>query len=137
VQREAAALSALDAMDDAMFEACVPLLLRYTSISVEYADDLSTLRQSVVTAIKTKQIIGPHYKMVDGTSFAAPIVTSIVAQMLALNPALTPAEVKDLLMSTAKPLADQPLHRQGSGMVMQPQVIATIRQRIAEAAITV
>ena len=31
-----------------------------------------------------------HYKRVDGTSFAAPIVTSIVAQMLEANPGLTP-----------------------------------------------
>lgn len=137
VQREAAALSALDAMDDAMFEACAPMLLRHTSISVEHADDRSTLRQSVAAAISTKQIIGPHYKMVDGTSFAAPIVTSIVAQMLALNPALTPAEVKELLLSTAKPLADHPRHRQGAGMVMQPRVIEAIRQRMAAAAITV
>lgn len=137
VQREAAALSALDAMDDEMFEACVPLLLRYTSVTHQPDGDLSTTRRSVTAAIKDKQLIGPHYKLVDGTSFAAPIVTSIVAQMLALDPMLTPAAVKELLLCTARPLVDHPLHRQGAGMVMQPEVIEAIRQRMMSAAITV
>lgn len=137
VQREAAALSALDAMDDDMLEVCAPLLLRHISVTDEHVDDRLTLRQAITTAIKTKQIIGPHYKMVDGTSFAAPIVTSIVAQMLAMDPTLTPVAVKDLLLATARPLADHPLHRQGSGMVIQSEVIDAVRQRIAAAAITV
>jgi serine protease len=38
-----------------------------------------------------------------GTSFATPIVAGSVALMLAVNPALTPAEVKTALQATARP----------------------------------
>jgi serine protease len=38
-----------------------------------------------------------------GTSFAAPIVSGVVALMLSANPHLTPAQVKSLLQSTAWP----------------------------------
>ena len=48
-------------------------------------------------------VITQHYKYVDGTSFAAPIVSSVVAEMLEANPDLTPSEVKRILISTAEP----------------------------------
>ncbi|MDQ2870324.1 MAG: S8 family serine peptidase, partial [Acidobacteriota bacterium] len=57
------------------------------------------------------------YQHVDGTSFAAPIVSSIVAQMLEANPALTPAEVKTLLIATAERIEGAPAERQGFGVV--------------------
>lgn len=51
----------------------------------------------------------PAYLAQDGTSFAAPIVTSVIAHMFEVNPNLTPAQVKDILTSTARsvPGADQ------------------------------
>ena len=58
--------------------------------------------------------------MVDGTSFAAPIVTGVVAQMLEANPALRPNEVKRILMLTAKRLPNVEVERQGWGAV-QPK----------------
>ena len=137
VQREASALCALDAMDDAMFERCAPILIPYTSIVAPDDAESSALRDAVASTIQDKHIIDPHYKVVDGTSFAAPIVTSIVAQMLSIDPTLTPADVKHLLMSTARLLAEQPPHRQGSGVVMQAEALAAVRQRIASTAITV
>src|SRR5713226_4480700 len=39
-----------------------------------------------------QKFIHAHYPHVDGTSFAAPIVASLVAQMLEANPALSPAQ---------------------------------------------
>jgi len=54
---------------------------------------------------------------VDGTSFAAPIVSSIVAQMLQANPLLTPSEVKKILIATAERLPHYEVDRQGWGVV--------------------
>ncbi len=63
------------------------------------------------------QYIAPHYKHVDGTSFASPIVSSVVAQMLEANPDLTPADVKQILMKTAEPLKNAPEEQQGKGVL--------------------
>ena len=57
------------------------------------------------------------YQHVDGTSFAAPIVTSLVAQMLEANPRLTPGAIKNILISTADRIAGAPAIRQGYGIV--------------------
>src|SRR5207253_1477432 len=43
--------------------------------------DPSSIRRFVDDALKRHKIVAAHYQHVDGTSFAAPIVTSIVAQM--------------------------------------------------------
>jgi len=58
-----------------------------------------------------------HYQHVDGTSFAAPIVTSIVAQMIEANPRLTPGAIKNILISTADRIAGASAIRQGYGVV--------------------
>jgi serine protease AprX len=50
---------------------------------------------------------------VDGTSFAAPIVFSVVAQLLEANPQLTPQQVKRILIDTALRLPDVPVEQQG------------------------
>ena len=55
---------------------------------------------------------------------AAPIVSSIVAQMLEANPALTPVEVRELLLKTARPLKDVPRARQGYGVVNAAGAVA-------------
>lgn len=75
------------------------------------------LRELVTTRLRDQNVISGHYKHVDGTSFAAPIVTSVVAQMLEANPALTPQDVKTILIRTAERLPQIPLERQGWGVV--------------------
>ncbi len=67
--------------------------------------------------IEEMKYIAPHYKHVDGTSFASPIVSSVVAQMLEANPRLSPAEVKDILMKTAEPLHNATDEQQGKGVL--------------------
>lgn len=64
-----------------------------------------------------RKIIAAHYQHVDGTSFAAPIVASVVAQMLEVKPNLTPAVVKNILISTAARLSGFPAIRQGFGVL--------------------
>lgn len=68
--------------------------------------------------IREMQYIAPYYKHVDGTSFAAPIVSSVIAQMLEANPDLTPAEVKHILMDTAEPLKNAAEEQQGRGVLV-------------------
>ena len=79
--------------------------------------DAGTIRNFVESILKQRKIVATHYQHVDGTSFAAPIVTSIVAQMLEGNPALTPAAIKDILISTAARIPGLPVIRQGYGVV--------------------
>ncbi len=78
------------------------------------------LRQVVAAALHDEKVIHDHYKMVDGTSFAAPIVTSVVAQMLEANPNLNPGQVKRLLVQTAKRVPSIEPERQGYGHI-QPK----------------
>ncbi|PGS51615.1 S8 family serine peptidase [Bacillus sp. AFS041924] len=47
------------------------------------------------------------YNRMSGTSMAAPHVTGISALLLQANPNLQPADIKTILMNTAKPLADK------------------------------
>lgn len=75
------------------------------------------LRRLARQRINEQKFIHPHYQHVDGTSFAAAIVSSVAAQMLEANPSLTPSEVKRLLMQTARPLPDVPRERQGAGVI--------------------
>lgn len=79
------------------------------------------LRQIINGTLRDELVINEHYKMVDGTSFAAPIVTSVVAQMLEANPSLTPLQVKRILVQTAKRLPNVEVDRQGWGAV-QPKL---------------
>ena len=75
------------------------------------------IRQVVAAGLHDGLVIDENYKRVDGTSFAAPIVTSIVAQMLEANPALGPGEVKRILMRTAQRVNGIEIERQGWGEV--------------------
>ena len=59
----------------------------------------------------------PYYTTATGTSFSAPQVAGTVALMLETNPALTPAEVKDILSRTATPLPRYFYHEAGAGML--------------------
>ena len=75
------------------------------------------VRQIVAAKLRDRKVLSGHYKHVDGTSFSAPIVSSIVAQMLEARPNLTPREVKQILCDTAVLLAGVPPEVQGHGLV--------------------
>jgi serine protease AprX len=78
---------------------------------------LPLLRQLITIKLREGNVINEHYKYVDGTSFAAPIVTSIAACMLEANPRLTPLQIKRILISTAERVGDVEVDRQGWGVV--------------------
>jgi serine protease AprX len=75
------------------------------------------IRQLVAAKMKGNNVISGAYKHVDGTSFAAPVVASIAAQMIEANPALAPEETKRLLIDTARRIPGESVDRQGWGVV--------------------
>jgi serine protease AprX len=79
--------------------------------------DASEIRAFVEATLRNEKIVATHYQHVDGTSFAAPIVASVVAQMIQANPTLTPGTIKNLLVSTADRIVSAPVIRQGYGVV--------------------
>ena len=76
-----------------------------------------SIRQIILLKLRRENVITRHYKYVDGTSFSAPIVSSLVAQMLEANPALTPQKIKRILIATAERLPQYEVDRQGWGVV--------------------
>jgi serine protease AprX len=102
---------------------------------LDHAVDLAPylLRQLVWIKIRDNNVISGHYKHVDGTSFAAPIVSSIAAQMLEAVPDLKPHEVKRALIKTAVRLPQVDVDRQGWGVVNpRAAIAAAIAMRNAE-----
>lgn len=78
---------------------------------------VSLLRQLITIKLREGSVITEHYKYVDGTSFAAPIVSSVIACMLEANPSLTPQQIKRILIDTAERLPFIEIDRQGWGVV--------------------
>ena len=93
---------------------------------LDHATELAPylLRQVVWLKIRDNNVISGHYKHVDGTSFAAPIVSSIAAQILEAAPELKPHETKFALIRTAVRLGHVDVDRQGWGMVNPRAAIA-------------
>ena len=85
------------------------------------------IRETVEAKLREHKIVSAHYQHVDGTSFAAPIVSSVVAQMLQANPELTPAAVRNILVSTADRLTHAPAVRQGYGVLNARRAVELAR----------
>ncbi len=93
------------------------------------SDDVTFIRESVISRIQTCKYISPHYMHVDGTSFAAPIVCSVIAQMLQANPELNPPLIREVLYSTAKRIPELPAERQGFGIIQPRKAILKILKK--------
>jgi subtilisin family serine protease len=68
------------------------------------------------------------YAQVGGTSFASPQVTAVVAQMLQVNPGLSPMQVRHLLRQTASQ-ADNPDNQRGWGVVNADAAVRAAERR--------
>jgi len=88
------------------------------------------LRELIAAKLRDNNVISGAYKHVDGTSFAAPIVASVAAQMLEANPELIPGQIKRILIATARRLAHIAIDRQGWGVV-DPQAAVLEAVRLA------
>jgi serine protease AprX len=128
---QARLLSQLAEARDADFSA---LLLAHAGVdpALDAAKALKTplIRQLVHAKLRDANVISDHYKHVDGTSFASPIVASVAAQMFEANPRLRPLEAKRILIDTARRLPHVPVDCQGWG-VIDPRraVLEAIRAR--------
>lgn len=85
------------------------------------------IRKLIDARLHDDKVISNHYKHVDGTSFAAPIVASLAAQMLEVNPALTPQALRAILIRTARRLPHVPVDRQGWGVISPASAIEQAR----------
>ena len=108
-------------LDRATDEELVPLIEEHKDVDLDIyeARTLPTylIRQLVSVKLHEADVISEHYKFVDGTSFAAPIVSSTVACMFEANPHLSPQQVKRILIDTAERLPGVEIDRQGWGVV--------------------
>jgi len=124
---EAALLEELQAVPDSGLR---DLLVAHAGVDAELdaARELPPylIRHLIAIKIHDANVISGHYKHVDGTSFAAPIVASLVAQMLEANPRLSPPEVKEILTRSAVRLPDVPVERQGWGAVKPERALSAV-----------
>lgn len=99
---------------------------RGTDPDLDAAAGLDTvlLRQLVAAKVRDNNVISGAYKHVDGTSFAAPIVSSLAAQMLEARPGLQPRQLKRLILQTARRLPHVESDRQGWGVVQAGAAVA-------------
>lgn len=80
--------------------------------------------------INSHKLIDARHQHVDGTSVSAAIVSSVVAQMIEANPALTPGQIRVLLRATASRLNDVPLAQQGAGAIDAARAVRAARELI-------
>jgi len=95
------------------------------------SNDVTFIRQCIEQRIQTAKYISPAYMHVDGTSFAAPLVTAVVAQLLEANSSLTPLMVRQILFSTAKRIDGVAAERQGFGVIRpRKAILKTLKREI-------
>ena len=111
----------LEQLDKAKDEDLHAIIKEYPGVDAELEAALDRpaymLRQIIALKLSQENVITRHYKFVDGTSFAAPIVSSVAAQMLEANPYLTPQQIKRILISSAERLPHYEVDRQGWGVI--------------------
>ena len=80
--------------------------------------------ESVEGEIAGEKLVRPEYKLTEGTSFASPIVASVICCMLEANPDLSVAEVRRLVIASAVPVPGASAERQGAGAVDAGMAVA-------------
>jgi serine protease AprX len=130
-QEESEALHCLLQSDDAALKEKFSALCKKTGLyeNIGQQNDVTYIRDFVSNRIQACKYISPHYMHVDGTSFAAPIVSSVIAQMLEANPELSPPVIREVLFSTAKRINGLAAERQGFGVIQPRKSLLKILKR--------
>ncbi|MFN8529604.1 MAG: S8 family serine peptidase [Anaerolineae bacterium] len=116
----------LKADDHEGFEA---LLSRVGSDLPLTADELhdptnDDVRLKIIDLLREHKIVDAHHQYVSGTSVAAAVASSVVAQIIEANPSLTPSSIKDILIRTAKRFPHAPIEQQGAGVIDAANAVA-------------
>ncbi len=123
-QAEAAALFDLLHTDDDLLKLKLDTFLPKIQLAGQLLfENMETIRQAVARRMDEAKYISPHYQHADGTSFAAPIVCSVIAQMLEANPRLDPLTIREILCVTARKIANESAERQGWGAVQASHAV--------------
>ena len=132
-QRESGFLhQLLDTPDEAIFSTLEKIKGNFPFPgSILHGNNASLLKEAIRRRLQQCKFISPHYMHVDGTSFSAPIVSAVIAQMLEINPALTPAMIRSVLFSTARRIPQFPAEPQGFGMLQPRKATLKILNRQA------
>lgn len=132
-QKEAATLYHLLGMNDETLVLSLRNAIGDTRLPEELVNESNAtqIREAIINRIQATKYISPDYMHVDGTSFAAPITCSLIAQMLEIDPTLTPARVRELLFSCAKRLPHLAPERQGFGEIQARRtVLKTLKKEV-------
>ena len=86
------------------------------------------IRQLLEARIRDNNVISGSYKHVDGTSFSAPIVASVAAQMFEANPQLSARQVRRILIGTATRIGHVGVDRQGWGVINPREAVQRARE---------
>ncbi len=129
-QEEAADLYELNQCADEKIHQKLKELIAKTQLeeTLIYQQDIGIIRQNIIDRIQQCKFILPHYMHVDGTSFAAPIVSAVIAQLLEAVPGLSPKLIRSVLFSTAKRLPGLPAERQGFGVIHPRKALINVIQ---------
>lgn len=86
------------------------------------------LRKLIDSLIQGNKLISPTFQHVDGTSFGAPVVCSVVAQMVEANPNLPTHLIREILINTAVSIPHIPRERQGYGTINAMEAVESVER---------
>lgn len=84
---------------------------------------------ALAARMQHQKLISTNYQHVEGTSFAAPITASVAAQMLEVDPTLTPSLLREGLLATAKRIPGEPAAALGRGLLQPLSAVQWARYR--------
>jgi len=95
-------------------------------------EEIETINQDLYDKLQNHiyhhKVIAPNYQHVDGTSVASPIVASVAAQLLEINPTLSPSDIQRILSDSAEQTDRFAPHLQGAGFLQAGRAIEMVLQ---------
>lgn len=73
--------------------------------------------------------VGDHHLSLSGTSMATPICAGVAAQIVQKNPGISPDEIKNILISTAKTLPQADEFDQGAGLISAAEAVLATKEQ--------
>lgn len=130
-QEEAATLYQMLSLPEAELEEALKRKFPATQLDgvILQGNDTMSKKQIIKTRIQTAKYISPFYMHVDGTSFSAPVVSAVIAQLLEGDPALTPNQIRQILFQTSKRITGIMPERQGFGMIQPRKAILKVLKK--------